>query len=202
MTSAPDSIGVEVEQHLVVDEFEPPYPCRHPPDAFEELGVAGEELLSTDPRLVGDVAFDQRLGDEPGPGLCLVDAVVADRAIADDRQAVQRHRLGGDGAPGLGVPPHVVVRALHEVSTGALGPPRVDLRDPAGVELVGLDQLGGHHPRRRTSREHRTGRDHEPRLARTDELACLPIAHPDVREQAGEHRLVDVVGVALGDAGR
>ena len=33
-----------------------------------------------------------------------VDAVVADRPAGDDRQAVERHRLGGDGAAGAAVP--------------------------------------------------------------------------------------------------
>ena len=56
-----DPVVVELEQHLVVDQFETPHPRRHPPDAFEELGVAGEELLPTDPRLVGDVALDSAL---------------------------------------------------------------------------------------------------------------------------------------------
>ncbi len=44
-----DAVGVEVEEHLVVDQFEPAHSRSHPPEVLEELGVAGEELLPAEP---------------------------------------------------------------------------------------------------------------------------------------------------------
>jgi len=34
-------------------------------------------------------------------------------------------------------------------------------------------------------------------LTGTDELACLPVAHPDVRQQSGQHSLMDVIGMSI-----
>ena len=85
--------------------------------------------------------------------------------------------------------------------TELLGPFRLDRRDASGVQAVGLDQLGRHHPLRRPLGQHRAGSDHEASVAGTHEVAGASIAHTDVREQPGEHRPVDVIGPRVGFRG-
>ena len=123
--------------------------------------------------LRGGRVLDQRLGDEPGPGPVGVDPVEADRPVVGEGEPVQRDGLGGHGPPALLVPAGLAVRPLHQVGADLLGPLRLDRRHPPGVDLVGLHELGGHHPVGRPPGQHRTRRDHEPRLAGADELAAV-----------------------------
>ena len=193
---ATDALVVEVEQHLVVDDLDPAQPVGHPSHATQEVGVAGEEVVALHP-LRRRLPFHERLRDEPGPRRRRVDPVVADHPVGHERQPVQRDVLGHDGPTAALVPPRLAVRPLHEVRAGLLGPLRLDAGDAAGVDLVRLDQLGGHHPVGRALGEHRAGGDHEAGLAGADEVTALAVAHTDVREQPGEERLVDEIGMRL-----
>ena len=121
-------------------------------DVASELLVVAEEGVRGVP-----LAVDQGVADEHLAGERRVDAVVADGAAGHDRQAVQRHRLGDDGAPAALVPARLAVRPLHQVGAEALGPLRLHRGDTAGPQAVGLDQLGGHHPPRRLLGQHRPG---------------------------------------------
>ena len=85
-----------------------------------------------------------------------------------------------------------------------LGPHRVDAGVDACPEAARLDELLGHDELGLLAEEGRPGTDAEARAARTGILPLLLVADADVREQAGEQRLVDRVGVdlALADVGR
>ena len=47
-----------------------------------------------------------------------------------------------------------------------------------------------------TAGEHRAAGDRERRPAGALQLAAVAVAHPDVRQQPGEHRAVDAIGLA------
>ena len=77
-----------------------------------------------------------------------------------------------------------------------LDPRRIDRRHTPGPDPVRLDQLARHHPPRRTLRQDGARRDDEHRPASAAEVAAIVVAGPDVRQQAGEHRLVHAIRMA------
>ena len=87
---------------------------------------------------------------------------------------------------------------LDQVGSGHLDPRRVDGRVGSCPESGGLDQFGRHHPVGGFAEQRRTGLHDEPHPASPEEVASFLVALPDVRQQAGEHRLVH--GVLAGRA--
>ena len=151
---------VEVVHRVVIEEVattHPRFQLAHPGD---ELPVALQKPIRRIP-----VAENEGVTDEQLPRRGLVDAVVADRASGDDRQAVQRHRLRGDGA------------ALRRSQRGSLkerltrwAPMRsahsgwIDATRRA-QHAIRLDELGRHHPPWGPFGQHRTRSDDERRAA-------------------------------------
>ena len=112
-----DALVVEVVHGVVVEEVAAADPGLEGADLGDELPVAFEEAMLGVP-----VAEDEGVADEQLTRQRPVDAVVADRAAGDDRQAVQRHRLGGDGAAAATVPARLAVGALDEVGCRSARP--------------------------------------------------------------------------------
>ncbi len=182
---------VEVVHGVVIEEVAAADPVLQRSDLGHEVPVTFEEAMLGVP-----LAEDEGVADEQLTRQCLVDAVVADRPAGDDRQPVQGHRLGGDGAAGAAVPAWLAVGAPDEVGAEALGPLRLHRRDAACPHPAGLHQLGRHHPPGWLLRQHRPRCDDERRAAGAAELPRVAISEAEVRQQPGEHRLVDVVGMA------
>ena len=124
-----------------------------------------------------------------------VDAAVGHEAVGDQRDAVQGDALVGQRRRPLLRPVRLGVGALDQVRAQLLGPLRVDGGVLPGLEPGGLDQLGGHHERRAASEQPGAGEDREPRAAGAEVVTLLRVAQADVREQAGQQRLVDAVRV-------
>ena len=78
----------------------------------------------------------------------------------------------------------------------ALGPFGLHSADHAPPETVGLHQFGSDHPLRHRLGEGRTVADQEPRAVGPAILPCRAIAHAEVAEQSGEHRLMHPVRVS------
>ena len=182
-----------VERVVAVGQVGPAEAVLERLDGLEHLAVVGHE--------VGGWAFQspahQGVADEQLAGVVGVDAGVADGAVGDDGQAVEAHRLVDDRLPALGVPVGLGVGPGDEVGGDVLGPLRLDPRRGAGPEAGGLDQLGGHDPRRRLLGQRRAGEDREAGAAGAAELAGVAVAVADVGEQAGQQRSVDGVGVGV-----
>ena len=116
-----------------------------------------------------------------------------DDAVGDQRDAVQGDPLVGQRGLALLRPVRLGVGALDQVAAEPLGPQRVDRGVLARVEPRGLDQLGRHHQVGLRLEQPRAGEDREPRAAGAEVVAAVAVAQADVREQAGEQRLVDPV---------
>ena len=127
-----------------------------------------------------------------------IDAVVANGAPADDRQPVERHRFRGDRPAGLSIPTRLAVGALDDVVADALGPFRLHGRHPPRPQPIRFHELGRHHPTGRLLRQHGTGGDDELRAGAPAVLTRVVVTETEVRQQAGEDGLVDVVGMAAG----
>ena len=166
----------------------------------EELGVALDEVVGRRP-----VAFDQRVADEHRPRLSGIDAVVADGAVGNDRQAVERHPLADHGATAASVPTWLAIAVLGQMLGDGLGPLGLNAGNGAGPQPVGLDQFGGDDPLRLLARQHRAAADRELRAVRPVVLGALlvggAVTHPEVAEQTCEQRLVNAVGMARLAAG-
>ncbi len=186
-----NALVVEVLHRVVVEEVAATDPGLEVADLGDELPVAFEKGVFDVP-----VAEDQGVADEQLTRQRPVDAVVADRAARDDRQPVEGDRLRGDGAPGATVPARLAVRTLDEVGADPLRPLRLHRRHATGPHPTGLHQLGSHHPPWRSPRQHRAGGDDEGRATCAAKLSQVAVAEAEVRQQSGEHRLVDVVGMA------
>ncbi len=143
------------------------------------------------------VALDEGVPDEEVAGELGVDPPEPDDAADDERHAVERDPLGRDGRAALARPARLGVLPLHEVLAELLGPHRVDARVDPGPQPARLDELLGHDELRLLAEERRPGTDAEARAAGAGILPLLLVADADVREQAGEQRLVDRVGVDL-----
>ena len=188
MTESGIARGVEVVERLVVDEdVAPAGALLERLDFLHELLVLREEAMPRVP-----LALDQRAADEQVTAQRLVDPPVRDGAAGDDRQPVERHALGGDDLGALALPARLLVRALDQVAGQGLDPARVDPGDGPAPQPRRLDQLGGHHPGRLAL--HAGARpQREARVARADVLAAAGVLEPDVREQSGQDRLVDLL---------
>ena len=162
-------------------------------DALEQLAVGGEEAVARLP-----VALDQRAADEQRARQLGVDPAVRDRAPGDDRQPVERHALRRDDGRALAVPARLVVGAADEVVRQRLDRARVDPRGDPAPEPRRLDELGDHHPRRRSLRERRARPEREARAARALELAPGGVLEPELGEQPREQRGVDRLRLRLG----
>ena len=203
---------VEREHDRVVGEVDPADPLAQVAQAVDEGPVGGEERVWRLP-----VALHERMADEQLAGHRRVEPVEADRPTAHDREAEQRGALGDHGRPATGLPARVVVRPLHEMPAEALGPLGLDRGDGAGPQPVRLHQFGGHHPARQLLGDRRLAGDRELRPVRAAVLAGVAtvlsaaghrfggrpaalatgrVAHPDLRQQARQQRLVHPVGVA------
>ena len=139
--------------------------------------------------------------------------------LRDDRHAEQGHLLVGDRRALATFPTRFAEAALRERTRELLGPRGVDRRVRAGEQPAGLDELGAHQCRRRLLRERRAREHDEAGVASADELglwaAALAlalaggsraastarrlrvVAKSDLREQPGEQRAMDPVGVRL-----
>ena len=135
------------------------------------------------------------MADEHFARRSAIDAVVPDLSAGDDRQSVERYPLGGHRRAAAFVPARLAVGPLDEMAADPLGPFGLHARRDATPQPVRLDQLGRHHPPRWRLGERRAGHDRELRAVSTAELTALPIAHPEMREQAGEQRLMHEIGM-------
>jgi hypothetical protein len=81
------------------------------------------------------------------------------------------------------------------MSTDFLDPLGRDPNDAACPQPAGLDEFGCHDPLRGAFEERRAGRDEEPSTAGAAVLVSIRVLFPDVREEAGEQRAMDRVGV-------
>ena len=123
------------------------------------------------------VALDQRAADEQ---LARQRAGRSGRswhvAPGDDRQAVQRHPLGGDDRPAARLPARLAVGARAPGGRRAARPTAGSiLAAVASPQPRGLDQLGRHHPGRLLPRQRRSREDREARAARAQVLAPLRV---------------------------
>ncbi len=174
---------------LVGEHVAAPRLIAQPLDLVLQLAVVLHE------RALADVlAADQRVGDEHLAAQFRIVLGVGDLAILDDGQAVQGHLLLGHDLALLLLPVRVAVAALAQLAAGGLEPQRIDLGDAAREQLRGLDQLGGHHPRRRLLGQARRRVDHELGLPRAEVAPRLLVPHPDPAEQPGQQRAVDLIG--------
>ncbi len=189
-----DPAVVEREHHLVVDDDVAPA------GALLELGDPGEGALVAPPELVVGlpVPLDEGRAEEDLARDHRVDAGVLDGAVGDERHAVERHPLGGDGGPGVAAPPRLAHGAGDDVRPGLLGPLRVDGGDRAGPQPRRLDELGGDDVLGPAPEEGRARADAEAGTAGPEVLAPHLVTDPDVREQAGEQGAVDGVPVGVG----
>jgi hypothetical protein len=158
-------------------------------DLGDPGAVAGGERVARVP-----VAGHERAAQEELAGAGRVGAGEAHGAPGDDRQPVERDALGRHGRGAAAVPARLGDAAARELPGHGLDPGRVDRRGHAAPQPRGLDELGDHDPRRRAAREQRPGPQREARAARAEVLARVAGLQPEVREQPGEHRAVDVVG--------
>ena len=92
----------------------------------------------------------------------------------------------------LARPARLGVAAAQERLGQRLDPGRVDARGGAAPQAPGLDQLGHHHPVGRAAGQARAGEDRKARAARAEVLAPRRVLDPDVGEQAGQQRRVDL----------
>ena len=135
-----DAGVVEREHDLVVDDdVAPTRPLLELGDAFEGREVAPPELVLRLP-----VALDERRADEDLAGRLRVDPGVLDRAVGDERDAVERDPLRRHRGTGLAAPPGLADRARDDVGAGLLGPLGLDRGDDPGPEPRRLDELGRH----------------------------------------------------------
>ena len=130
--------------------------------------------------------------------------------VGDERHAVEGDPLARHDAAALGRPVRLGVGALHQVRRRGLDPLGLDPRDGARPHPRGLDQLAGDDAVRRLARQRRPGEHGERDAARAlvlGERAASPlrlaggarrgalVLDADVRQQAGQQRLVHAVGV-------
>ena len=185
--------GVEVVQRLVVDEdVAPARALLERLDLLHELLVGGQEAMARVP-----LALDQRAADELVTREDRIELAVRDRAAGHDRQAVERDALGGDHRRAPAVPAWLLVRAPDQVLGQRLDPARVDLRRRPAPQAAGLDQLGHHHPARLTL-DPAARPEREAGPARAQIVAPGRVPQPEVREQSGQDRLVDALGLGVG----
>ena len=185
-----DAGGVEVVERLVVDEdVAPARALLERLDLLDELLVGGQEAVARVP-----VALDQRAPDEQVAREDRVQRAVGDGAPGDDRQPVQRHALGGHDRGALLLPARLLVGAADQVLGQRLDPARVDLGRRPAPQPRRLDQLGDHHPAR-LPLDPAARPEREPRAARAEIVAPGGVAQAEVREQPGQDRLVDRLGL-------
>ena len=135
-----DPAVVELVDHLVVDDdVAAPGPLLELLDPLEGAAVGLPELVDRLP-----VALDEGAADEELARDLAVDPGVLDRAVGDERDAVEGDPLGGDGRPGLAAPARLADGARDDVRPGLLGPLRLDARVDPRPQPRRLDQLGGH----------------------------------------------------------
>lgn len=158
--------------------------------------------LRAQPRVVGKdvmtglpVALHERMADEQLPCHRGLDPRVPHASARGQRHTVQRHPFVGHHLAALGVPVRFAVAALGQLPRNSLDHFRLDAGGDAPVEATGLDQLGHHDPAWRSLGEHRSGRQNEPRVARTQILPAVFTAHPNMREQPGQQRRVHPGGL-------
>ena len=187
----PDARVVEVEQRVLVDEdVAAAGAVLELLDLLEQRAVLREEPVTGLP-----LAVDEGVPDEQLAGHRRVDLAVGHEPVGDEGHAVQRHALvGHDGRALLG-PVRLGPGPLHEVLAEPFGPLRPDRRVDPPPETGGLHQLGGHHQLRLLLEQAGPGEDREAGVARAEVVAPVGVAQPDVREQPGQQRLVDRVGV-------
>ena len=164
---------------------------------LELRAVVGEELV-----VGGPLAVDERVADEHLAGGGRIDAVVRHRAVDDDGHTIERRLLVRHGRAALGGPMRLGVLVLEQVRGQLFHPRRLDARGVAGEGAGGLDDLRGHHPARRLLRQRRRRVHQELGVAGAGELLALALAHADLRQQAGQQRLVDGIGGGLVALGR
>ena len=199
---------VEVEQRVLVDhDPPPPRPVLELLGLLQELPVGREERLPRVP-----LAVHERVPDEELARQDRVDLAEADQPVRRQRDAVQGDPLVAHHRGALARPVRFGVAALDQVLPQPFRPRRVDRSVLPAPQARGLDQLGGHHEVRLPPGQAGAREDREPGTARTQVLRQRPAAaapstggrapsrlrlllQADVREQAGQQRLVDPVVV-------
>ena len=194
MTAADDVTGqtavVVVDEDVLVDEVSPTEPVLDTSDSFDDRRVALEEGQSGLP-----LAAHQAVQDEQSSGLGRVDAIEADAATGDYREAVHRDPLHDHRTTRARVPLGVAVGSTGERSCEVFNPLGSDLGDPARAQAIGLHELRRHHPIGSTAREHRPGCHREAGPSRAEIVTTVTVAHAHLGEQTRQHRLMHAVGM-------
>ena len=116
-----------------------------------------------------------------------------DAPVGVDDDAVERRPLERDHLRRLLLPMRLEQLRLDEMAGELRQPARIDRGDAARVEARRLDQLGGDDPAPGLLRQARARMAPEADAARAEVRLVLVALDADVAEQAGEHRLVQLL---------
>ena len=138
---------------------------------------------------------DQRLPDKHVPGRHRVNRVVGDQPVGHDRHPIERRALICHGGGPFAGPMRFGIRAFQQVRRKPFHPAGVDAGHIAGPQPGGLHQLRGHDVLWVGLRQCGAGEDHEFSVAGTLVFPGVNIPNTNMRQQPGQQRLVDRIGL-------
>ena len=197
MAGGRDTLGqlrvVEVEECVLVN---------HEPAAanlvLDVRGLVKQRVVVLDETVVAvPLAGEQGVADKHRARRLWVDAVVRHEPVAHDGHAVEHGLLVHHCRRALPRPHRLRITVLEQVFRGVFDPFRLDLGHIARPEPRGFNELGGHEELWRLLAQAGTWEDHEAGAAGALELLRVAVACADVRQKAGQQRLMDGVRVPL-----
>ena len=180
---------IEGGNQLVVDQHVEPARL-----VFQVLDFANQFLVVREERRARrEITADKCIANEDLARLDRIDGTVMNPALAVDHQAVERGAFEGRHLRRAFLPTRLAERFLQQMAADFFEPFRLDLRDGAGIQARGLDQLGCHDPFAGFLQQVRAGPDMELDAARTEVMRLFVGLETDVPQQASEESQVQIV---------